>query len=166
MPSARDAAGQPLTPRVDHVGASRENQGTSSEKAPTVATVGGEAIGALTSGASQPSVVVKDSKWDYFFGRVTSSLHNGARSLQNAKDLKTLGFKETNGGRAALLRLFEEGKALPEASRHTTKFGVTITRTVKVGDKGVIDVKYFYLEGDMSVTPEISTIIPKVFKQP
>ena len=109
------------------------------------------------------SVIVKDSKWDYFFGRVTSSAHNEARSLQNVKDLETLGFKEAEGGQAKLLKLFEEGRTLPETSGYTSEYGVTVTRTVKVGDIGAIEVKYYYPGGDMSATPEISSIIPKIF---
>jgi hypothetical protein len=31
-------------------------------------------------------VTVKPSKWDYFFGRVKSSPHSQARSVQNLKD--------------------------------------------------------------------------------
>lgn len=64
-----------------------------------------------------------------------------------------------------MLKLFEEGKSLPEVARHTTEYGTTITRTVKVGDVGAIDVKYYYPGGDLSATPEISTIIPKIFKK-
>jgi RHS repeat-associated protein len=108
-------------------------------------------------------VIVKEGKWDYFFGRVKSNPHNEARSLQNAKDLKTLGIEESNGGRERLTDLFEQGLASPETSRHVTEHGITITRTVPAPPNGAIDVKYFYPGGDMSATPEISTIIPKIF---
>jgi hypothetical protein len=113
---------------------------------------------------ASPPVVVKPGKWDYFFGRVTSNPHNEARSKQNLKDLNALGFDESAGGREALTRLFEDGQALPETSRHVTEHGVTITRTAPVGEAGAIDVKYFYPDGDMNATPEVSTIIPKIFK--
>ena len=109
-------------------------------------------------------VVVKGGKWDYFFGRVTSNPHNQARSLQNLKDLKALGFDDTAAGRAALTKLFRFGRYLPETARHTTQYGITITRRVPVGNVGAIDVKYFYPGGDLSTTPEVSTIIPKVFR--
>jgi RHS repeat-associated protein len=109
------------------------------------------------------TVVVKESKWDYFFGRVKSNPHNEARSLQNLKDLKTLGIDEASGGRNRLTQIFEEGLTSPETGRHVTQYGTTITRTVQVPPKGAIDVKYFYPGGDMSATPEVSTIIPKIF---
>lgn len=116
------------------------------------------------AGAGDAIVRVKPGKWDYFFGRVTSNPHNEARSVQNLRDLEALGIRESEGGQAQLASLFEQGRSLPETARHTTDFGVTITRRIPVGDKGVIDAKYFYPGGDMSATPEISTIIPKIFK--
>ena len=42
---------------------------------------------------------IKESKFDYFFGRVISSPSNQARSLQNLQDLKKLGIDEAAGGR-------------------------------------------------------------------
>lgn len=113
--------------------------------------------------AMGPRVIVQEGKWDYFFGRVTSSPHNTARSLQNLKDLGTLGFDEAAGGREALLRLFEATRSSPEVARHVTQYGVTITRTARVGNVGAIDIKYFYAGGNTNVVPEISSIIPKIF---
>jgi len=117
---------------------------------------------ATTAGAA---VTVKPGKWDYFFGRVSSGEHNKARSLQNVRDLNRLGFDEAAGGKEALLEVFESGKSLPETERLVTKYGVTVTRNVKVGDIGAIDVKYFYPGGNMDAVPEISSIVPKIFKQ-
>jgi hypothetical protein len=112
-----------------------------------------------------PKVTVKEGKWDYFFGRVKSNPHNTQRSLQNAKDLADLGIKEEKGGREKLMKIFEEGLKKPATGKpHITEHGTTITRTVEVPPKGAIDVKYFYPKHDMSATPEISTIIPKIFK--
>ena len=122
-------------------------------------------LGSAEAVAPSSGVVVKPSKFDYFFGRVTSNSHNQARSLQNLKDLETLGIKEAERGQVKLEQIFEEGLQQPEVSRLTTEYGVTITRTVKVGDAGAIDVKYFYPGGDLSATPEITTIIPKIFKK-
>lgn len=110
-------------------------------------------------------VLVKESKWDYFFGRVNSNPHNEARSLQNMRDLETLGIKETEGGREKLMKIFQEGLDKPSnGPPRITEYGTTITRTVEVPPKGAIDIKYFYPNDDMSVAPEISTIIPKIFK--
>jgi hypothetical protein len=80
------------------------------------------------------------------------------------KDLATLGINEAEGGQAQLQEIFEQGLSNPETARLTTEYGVTITRTVAVGERGAIDVKYFYPGGDLSATPEVSTIIPKIFK--
>jgi len=30
---------------------------------------------------------------------------------------------------------------------------------------GVVEVKYFYSDGDLSSTPEVVTIIPKIYRQ-
>lgn len=108
-------------------------------------------------------MIVKEGKWDYFFGRVASNSHNQTRSLQNLKDLKTLGFDDNAAGKLGLSKLFEIGRHGPEISRHTTEFGITITRRVPAGNLGAIDVKYFYPRGNLSAIPEISTIIPKIF---
>ncbi len=111
---------------------------------------------------------VNESKFDYFFGRVTSSPHNTERSLQNLEDLKKLGIDEAAGGRERLVRIFQEGTSAPEVnSRHISEYGVTITRRVEVSggeSAGAIDVKYFYPRGDLSATPEVSTIIPKIYR--
>lgn len=37
-------------------------------------------------------------------------------------------------------------------------------KSVNVGNKGSINVGFFYKGGDMSSTPTITTIIPKIFK--
>lgn len=108
-------------------------------------------------------VIVKESKWDYFFGRVKSNPHNEARSLQNLQDLKKLGIEESKGGREKLTGIFEEGLKNPEKARHASDYGTTVTKTVGVPPNGAIDVKYFYPDHDMTATPEISTIIPKIY---
>jgi RHS repeat-associated protein len=119
---------------------------------------------AVSVATAQASATVKSGKWDYFFGRVTSNPHNQARSIQNLKDLARLGFDEAAGGREALTRLFQESQGLPEVARHVTEHGITITRTARIGDVGAIDIKYFYPGGNMDAVPEVSTIIPKVFR--
>jgi RHS repeat-associated protein len=108
-------------------------------------------------------VVVADNKWDYFFGRVTSSPENQARSIQNLEDLKTLGIVESNGGRAQLLKIFDDGLSAPEISREVSEYGISIGRSVQIEDKGLIEVYYFYPKGNLNATPRISTIIPKIF---
>lgn len=49
-------------------------------------------------------------------------------------------------------------------STKTTQYGTTVTRSIQIGDKGAINVGFFYQGGNMSATPSVSTIIPKIFK--
>ena len=109
-------------------------------------------------------VIIKPGKWDYFFGRVNYNQHNLARSLQNLSDLKALGFDEAVGGKNALIVLFERGVAQPATSSLVTQYGLTVVRTIPVGDIGAIDVAHFYPGGDLSGAAEVSSIIPKIFK--
>lgn len=109
-------------------------------------------------------MIVKESKWDYFFGRVKSNPYNEARSLQNLEDLKELGIEESKGGREKLREIFEEGLKTPEKDRYISDYGTTVTKTVEVPPNGAIDVKYFYPNEDMTATPEVSTIIPKIYQ--
>lgn len=108
--------------------------------------------------------VVKESKFDYFFGRVQSNLRNQRRSLQNLADLRQLGIDEAVGGRERLLQIFRDGLNAPEIGRHISDYGITVTRSVELSG-GAIEVKYFYSGGDLSSTPEIVTIIPKIYRQ-
>ena len=45
-------------------------------------------------------------------------------------------------------------------STKTSQYGTTVMKTVNIGNKGSIDVGFFYAEGDMSTTPTVTTIIP------
>ncbi len=107
---------------------------------------------------------LKESKFDYFFGRVRSNLRNQQRALQNLADLRQLGIDEAVGGRERLLQIFQDGLNAPETGRHISDYGITLTRRVELRG-GAIEVKYFYSDGDLSSTPEIVTIIPKVYRQ-
>ncbi|XHX79307.1 MAG: hypothetical protein RBJ76_05075 [Stenomitos frigidus ULC029] len=114
-----------------------------------------------------PGFTVKESKFDYFFGRVTSGpQHNIDRSRQNLEDLRKLGIDEAAGGKDSLLRVFKDSTEAPEISRRTSEYGTTITRRAEVSGEeatGAIDVKYFHRNHDLNATPEISTIIPKIY---
>lgn len=92
---------------------------------------------------------VRASKFDFFFGRVTSDSENTKRSLQNLKELNRLGIDETTGGRDRLLQIFAEGLNAPEVIKYRkpTKHGLNITRKVEaIGTEatGAILVCYFY----------------------
>ncbi len=112
-----------------------------------------------------PNLVVKQGKWDFFFGRgIKPDPHNTPRSLQNKMELDKLGILDDVAGQKKLLDLFEEGLKLSEKSRKTSEFGITVTKHVKVSKIGGIDVKYFYPNGNMNAKPQISTIIPKIYE--
>ena len=108
--------------------------------------------------------ILNESKFDYFFGRVLSNLRNQQRSLQNLANLRQLGIDEAVGGRERLLQIFQDGLKAPETGRYFSEYGITITRRVELG-RGAIEVKYFYSGGDLSSTPEVVTIIPKIYRQ-
>jgi len=108
------------------------------------------------------SFTVNAAKFDYFFGRVVSGPEkNVLRSAQNLKDLTTLGI--TN--EAQLTKLF--GKAFSNGIKatQTTKYGTTVVKSVDVGNKGAIEVGFFYRGGDMSSKPTVTSIIPKIYNR-
>lgn len=108
------------------------------------------------------SVVVRESKWEYFFGRVDSTPQNRARSIDISRILRDAGFVDDAAGRTSLTRLFEIGRHLPEDGVRSTTYGVSILRSVPFGPQGHLKVGYFYRGGNMSLVPEITAIIPKV----
>jgi hypothetical protein len=119
------------------------------------------AIG-LTADATKGGFSVNPSKFDYFFGRVVSgSEHNIARSAQNLKDLTTLGIKSESQLMNVFGQALESGTVI---STKTSQYGTTVMRSVNIGNQGSINVGFFYQGGNMSVTPSVSTIIPKIFK--
>jgi hypothetical protein len=111
---------------------------------------------------------IKQSKFDYFFGRVTSSPNNKARSIQNLEDLKKLGIDEAADGQSILMQIFEYGLNAQEIKRKVNEYGITIIKEVEVAGgevKGVIQIGYFYPIGNLSTIPEVTTIIPKISNQ-
>ncbi len=105
---------------------------------------------------------VNSSKFNYFFGKVvTGAEHNITRSAQNLKDLTTLGIENENRLIGVFNEAIERGSIV---STKTSQYGTTIMKSVNIGNKGSIDVGFFYAGGDMSSTPSVTTIIPKIFK--
>lgn len=49
-------------------------------------------------------------------------------------------------------------------STKSSSYGTTVTRGVTIGDKGALNVGFFYKGGNMNSTPTVSTIIPKIYK--
>ncbi|MGB3204302.1 MAG: hypothetical protein WBB28_04875 [Crinalium sp.] len=111
---------------------------------------------------------IKESKFDYFFGRVNSSASNQARSLQNLQDLKKLGIDEATDGREQLMKVFEQGLKFPvEGQLKVTEYGTTIIKTVELNGieaKGAIEVSYFYPGSNLSAIPEVVSILPKIYR--
>ena len=104
---------------------------------------------------------VDPKKYDFFFGKVSSSPHNATRSIQNAKALETLGI--TN--KAQLNSIFEHAIIEGEiVSTKTGSFGTTIVRRVEIGQNGCIDVGFFYQSNSILNTPKVTSIIPKIYK--
>jgi len=109
---------------------------------------------------------IKEGKFNYFFGRVTSNPHNQQRSLQNLQDLKKLGVDELTGGQQRLMQIFQDGLEYPEVSRKTTDYGTTIVRVVEIKgteSRGAIEISYFYPGSNLAATPEVVSIIPKIY---
>ncbi|NMA73838.1 MAG: hypothetical protein GX963_06675 [Bacteroidales bacterium] len=48
-------------------------------------------------------------------------------------------------------------------SSKSNQFGTTVMRSVEIGNKGKINVGYFYEGANMSATPKVTTIIPQIY---
>ncbi|MBB5648930.1 hypothetical protein HDE70_005276 [Pedobacter cryoconitis] len=104
---------------------------------------------------------VNSSKFDYFFGKVVAgNPKNIARSAQNLKDLTKMGITNESQLTNVFKQAFSNGKII---STKTTEYGTTIMKSVNVGNNGSVGVGFFYKGGNMSVTPSVSTIIPKTW---
>ncbi|MEA9393210.1 hemagglutinin repeat-containing protein [Acerihabitans sp. TG2] len=103
---------------------------------------------------------VDPSKFDYFFGKVTTgNPHNIQRSAQNMKDLGTLGINNEQ----ALIKVFNQAASDGVLiSSKSNGYGTTVTKSIGVSDKGSIQVSFFYPEGNMDAVPKITTLIPKI----
>jgi hypothetical protein len=113
---------------------------------------------------------VNESKFDFFFGRVTSTPTNARRSNDNLENLKILGIEEATGGRERLLQIFHEGLNAPEVpnSRKITQYGINISRKVEVSGPettGAIIVRYYYPGGDLFAIPQVTSIVVLIYKQ-
>jgi hypothetical protein len=112
---------------------------------------------------------IKESKFDFFFGRVTSTSRNKQRSLDNLENLKKLGIDEAAGGKEHLLQIFSEGLNALEVieDRKITAYGINISRKFEVsGGKlaGAIIIRYFYPNGNLDNTPEVTSLFALLYK--
>ncbi len=76
------------------------------------------------------SAEVAVGKWDYMFGRVSSNLHNAARSSQLASQLARIGVYDTPAGRALLQSHFDEALSTDEniVNAYSNKYGTFVDR--------------------------------------
>ena len=119
-------------------------------------------IASTTKKMVKPTFSVKPGKYDYFFGKVTSSQKNMKRSLQNKNDLSYMGITNEEQLNTALGKALDKGK---ETKRITNEYVITICEQIDIGDKGSIEVSFLYRNGDMLSTPEVTTLVPRINKQ-
>lgn len=113
---------------------------------------------------------IKVSKFDFFFGRVTSNPDNTRRSSDNLENLKMLGIEEEQGGRERLLQIFAEGLISPELPqiRKITKYGINLSKKVEItGNErsGAIIVRYFYPNGNLENIPQVTSIVVLIYPE-
>jgi len=66
---------------------------------------------------------------------------------------------------ASWLRLERWNSLTQVGEAHVSSYGTTIVRRVEMSDveAGAIEISYFYPGGELSATPEVSTIIAKIY---
>ncbi|HEY9704376.1 MAG TPA: hypothetical protein V6C58_18140 [Allocoleopsis sp.] len=110
---------------------------------------------------------IDETKFDFFFGRVTSNPVNKIRSLQNLKELNKLGINDTIEGKQLLMQIFQSGLNGQKINEITKPHGLTVVRKIEISNneiQGTIEISYFYLHSDLTLTPKITTIIPKIYQ--
>ena len=104
---------------------------------------------------------IDPKKYEYFFGRVTGRDANRSKQIRDI--LESIGIDDTPEGREALEDIFRRGLTGPKGWRKTNPYGVTINRSVVIGNVR-LNIGYFYEGGDLCSIPKITTIIPEVLK--
>lgn len=118
------------------------------------------------------------NKFKYFFGEIEAPeptlrqtdpyrykrlKHNYDRSQQIRDDLARIGIEDDESGRSQLRSIFERGLDSPSVSTHTGDYGTTVTREIRQGDV-LLQIKYFYRDGNTGVPPDVVSLIPKVMR--
>ena len=101
------------------------------------------------------------NKFNYFFGKVTSSKKNAARSKQNKEVLSKLGITNEQ----QLMDIFDQAINTEEIEEKKIKEGITKVRKVEIGESGWIEVGFFYINGDMKSIPKVTSVIPKTYNK-
>lgn len=101
-------------------------------------------------------------KFNFFFGKVTSSPDNTRRSKQIQEGLQKLGIEDNPTGEAKLLELFDKALDSPIVIDSKIKSnGQIVTKQVQVSEKGALNIGFFFEKGGDG-TPKVVTIIPKL----
>jgi len=133
---------------------------------------------------------VNTNKFDYFFGKleyqnlkgadleeyaskvsrtVESLRHNQDRAASMSKIFDYWGIKDNKVGLEKMAELFEAGLQGTFVSSRTTEHGTSVTRQIslvfssgprKGESAGSLQISFFYKNGDMNATPEVSSVIP------
>jgi RHS repeat-associated protein len=107
------------------------------------------------------------NKFDFFFGKVKSTPHNLDRSLQNLKDLTSLGVKDDDAGRKLLLGWIDKARDGEIVKSGKAKNGVDFEEKRKIsivgpnGKTATLEFTFYYTNSDMKSTPKVTTFIPK-----
>ncbi|WEA00693.1 hypothetical protein [Mucilaginibacter sp. SJ] len=56
-------------------------------------------------------------------------------------------------------KVFADGA---EASSKSSRYGIGVTKALKLGNSGTVNIGFFYEAGDLSKSPRMSTIIPEI----
>ena len=113
----------------------------------SISIIGSGSAGALRNASKVNAIInistrgyiVNQSKFDYFFGRVTTSNVDN-RSAQNLKDITTLGIENESQLIKVFDQAIEKGSTI---SIKTSEYGTNVMKSVNVGNKGSINVGFF-----------------------
>jgi len=92
---------------------------------------------------------------------LTGKPDNIRRSADNLRDLGILGVKTEEQLMSVFKNAFKNGKVV---SMTDSPYGVTIMKEINVGNKGSVEVGFFYKEMNLGSTPSITTLISKIHK--
>lgn len=69
-------------------------------------------------------------------------------------------------GRERLLQIFHQGLNAPQVGGKRDRYGTTLVRKVEISKpnlEGAIEISYLYRNNDINSTPEVTTLISKIY---
>ncbi len=66
------------------------------------------------------------------------------------------------------MQIFQSGLNGQKINEITKPHGLTVVRKIEISNneiKGTIEISYFYPHNDLTLTPKITTIIPKIYQE-